>query len=69
MDLKAESLLNVDQWAAKLGIKPSTVRAWLLRRKIAYVKIGKRAIRIPLSEAERIINEGFVPARGVNDGR
>ena len=64
MDLRMESLLSVDLWAAKVGIKPSTARAWLHRRKIAYVKVGKRAVRIPLSEAERIIREGYVPARG-----
>ena len=63
MDLKMESLMSVDRWAEKMGIKPSTARAWLLRRKIAYVKVGKRAVRIPLSEAERIFREGYVPAR------
>ena len=63
MDLKIEALLTVDLWAAKVGIKPSTARAWLLRRKIAHVRVGKRAVRIPISEAERIIREGYVPAR------
>jgi excisionase family DNA binding protein len=70
VDLKTESLLSVDRWAEKVGIKPSTARAWLLRRKIAYVKVGKRAVRIPLSEAERILREGYVPAKeDLNHGR
>jgi excisionase family DNA binding protein len=67
MDLKIESLLSIDQWAAKVGIKPSTARAWVLRRRISYVKVGRRAVRIPLSEAERIIREGYVPAREARD--
>jgi len=56
-------LLRVSEFAERLGIQPSTARAWLLARRISKVKVGRRAIRIPESEAERIISEGFVPAR------
>jgi len=62
MSDKAE-LLRVDDFAARLNIKPSTARAWLLRRRIAKVRLGSRAVRIPASEVSRLIAEGLIPAR------
>ena len=53
---------NVQKAAERLGLKPSTVRTWILHRKISYVKIG-RAVRIPEQEIERIIRENTIPAR------
>ena len=37
-------------------------RAWLLARRLSRVRVGRRAVRIPASEVERIIAEGTVPA-------
>jgi excisionase family DNA binding protein len=62
-------LLSVPEVAERLAIKESTVRAWLLRRRLEYVRVGKRSVRIPLSEVQRIIAEGTVPAREPNDAR
>jgi excisionase family DNA binding protein len=56
-------LLRVDDFAARLNIKPSTVRAWILRRRITKVRLGSRAVRIPASEVSRLISEGLIPAR------
>jgi excisionase family DNA binding protein len=56
-------LLRVEEAADLLAVKPSTVRAWLLRRRIGKVRIGQRAVRIPAGEVERIIAEGTIPAR------
>lgn len=56
-------LLRVAEFAARLNIKPSTARAWLLRRRIAKVRVSARAIRIPASEVERLVAEGTIPAR------
>jgi excisionase family DNA binding protein len=56
-------LLRVEEAANLLAVKPSTVRAWLLRRRIGKVRIGRRAVRIPTGEVERIIAEGTIPAR------
>jgi excisionase family DNA binding protein len=40
-------LLTVEETAELLGVKPSTVRAWIHRReKLEVVKVG-RAVRIP----------------------
>ncbi len=55
-------LLSIPQFAEALGLKPSGIRRWVLLRKISYVKVGTR-VRIPASEATRILQAGFVPAR------
>jgi excisionase family DNA binding protein len=56
-------LLRVEEAAELLAVKPSTVRAWLLRRKLKKVRVGSRAIRVPATEITRIIQEGEIPAR------
>jgi excisionase family DNA binding protein len=53
-------LLNVDQSAEFLNIRPSTVRAWILNRKIRFVKIGRR-VQIRRSDLEAMISAGTVP--------
>ena len=54
-----EDLVTVEATAKRLGLKESTIRAWIARRRLAYTKLG-RAIRIPSSEIERLISAGFV---------
>ena len=61
--IKLGQFLRVEEFAMLFNMKESTVRAWLLKRRIAIVRIGRRAIRIPVSEVERLIAEGTVPAR------
>jgi excisionase family DNA binding protein len=56
-------LLTIAQAAERLGLRESTIRAWVLKRKLAYFRVGGRSIRIPASEIRRILNEGSVPAR------
>ena len=56
-------LLTVPEVARRLAIKESTVRSWLLTRRISKVRVGVRAVRVPVSEIERLVHEGFVPAR------
>jgi excisionase family DNA binding protein len=53
--------LTVREAAAALSLSVHTLRFWIATRRIGYVRLG-RAIRIPASECERIINEGTVPA-------
>jgi excisionase family DNA binding protein len=54
-------LLTVGEVAVRTGWKPSTVRKKILRRELGYVKLG-RSVRIPESELERLIINGFRPA-------
>ena len=57
-----QSLLNVQETAARLGIKPATVRAWLLLRKLPCVHVG-RAVRIPAEAIAQFIERNTIPAR------
>jgi excisionase family DNA binding protein len=55
-------LLKVNEAAEMLGLKPSTLRAWILRRKIEFVRVG-RAVRIPAVAIAQFIERNTVPAR------
>jgi excisionase family DNA binding protein len=57
-----KSLLNVQETADQLGLKPATVRAWLLRRKLPRVHCG-RAVRIPAEAVAEFIERNTIPAR------
>jgi excisionase family DNA binding protein len=61
----AQQLLRVSEVAERLALKESTIRAWLLARRLAKVHVGRRAVRVPVSEVERVIVEGTVPKREV----
>lgn len=58
-----ERLLTAKEFADFLNLKVSTVRAWCLRRVITFCRLNGRAVRIPYSEAQRLIDAGRVPAR------
>jgi excisionase family DNA binding protein len=53
---------TVVEAAHELGISPFTVRAWIQRRRIGFVRLG-RSVRIPESEIQRLLTVGFVPAK------
>lgn len=57
-------LLTVEQTAEALALKPATIRDWILKRRLATVRPGGRAVRVPLTEVDRIIAEGTTPAKG-----
>jgi excisionase family DNA binding protein len=61
-------LLTVAGAAEALALKPSTIRAWILRRKLPYVHVG-RSVRIPADAIEKFIAENTVPAREDQHGR
>ena len=55
------ALLTVGEAAALLRLKPSTMRAWVLRRKLAYCKVG-RLVRIRRADVDALIATSLVPA-------
>ncbi len=63
-----KKLLTVVEAAEALGLKPSTIRAWLLRRRLPRVSCG-RAVRIPAEAIERFIQENTIPAEERPRGR
>ena len=62
-----DKLLRVAEAATRLGLQPSTIRSWVLRRKVTVVRVGGRAIRIPSEEVDRIVKTGTIPAKRVVD--
>jgi excisionase family DNA binding protein len=59
----SEKLLHVKEVAECLGLRVSTIRSWVLHRRIEAVRVGRRAIRIPSSAIEKIVRDGRIPAR------
>jgi len=55
-------LLTISQAAEVLGLKPATIRAWLLRRKLTRVNCG-RAVRIPAESIAEFIERNTIPAK------
>jgi len=57
-----EKLLTVPEAADRLRLQPSTVRKWIFERRLAFVRIGRRSIRIRAEDVEKIIHENYTPA-------
>jgi excisionase family DNA binding protein len=57
-------LLTVAEAAERLGVKPSTIRAWILRReKLEIVKLG-RCVRITERSVQKLIDDNTIPPKG-----
>lgn len=61
-------LITIREAAERLGLKESTIRKYILKRQIAYVKPSLRAVRIPIEELERILSNGLRPAIPQGEG-
>ena len=59
---KGSTPRTVEQAAEELNVAQSTIRAWIGQRRLGHVRLG-RAVRIPASEIQRLLEIGFVPAR------
>ena len=57
-----KQMLTVAEAAAALTIKEATVRAWVSKRKITYVKLG-RLVRIPAEEIKTLVERSTIPSR------
>jgi excisionase family DNA binding protein len=55
-------LLSIKEASELLNLKPATIRAWLLRRKLPRVNCG-RAVRIPAEAVIEFIERNTIPAR------
>jgi excisionase family DNA binding protein len=56
------SLLTVSEGASFVRLRPSTIRAWILRRKISHVKLGGRVL-LRRCDLEALIARSIVPAK------
>jgi excisionase family DNA binding protein len=57
-------LLKVPEAAEILALSQKTLWQWIGARRLGVVRLG-RAVRVPLSEIERLIEEGTTPVRRV----
>jgi len=53
---------TVRETSKALGLTESTIRSWILERRINFVKLGG-AIRISEKEIDRILRQGTVPRK------
>ncbi len=56
---KGDELLNRNQTAALLGLKPQTLASWLTNHRypLPVIKIGRNCVRYRRSDIERFLDE------------
>lgn len=59
--VRSASLRTVEEAAEEMRLSPHTIRAWIASRRLGHVRLG-RAIRVPSSEIQRLLERGTVPA-------
>jgi excisionase family DNA binding protein len=57
-----EALLTITEAAERLRLKPSTIRAWILGKRIQYAKVGRRVF-IRAKDLDQFVCEALVPVR------
>ena len=66
MEKNHDRLLTLAETAARLGLRVATLRSWRLRRKnLPFVALGERAVRVRESDLEKLIGNGTVLPREV----
>jgi excisionase family DNA binding protein len=56
-------LLTIPEASSMLRLRPSTLRAWILRRRIPYVKLSRRVF-LRKADVEALISSSIIPAKG-----
>ncbi len=59
----APRLLTAEEVARRVGVKTSTVYAWISRKTIPHVRISARLSRIPEDELDAWLAARLVPSR------
>lgn len=59
MSVDRGELVTVAEAAEAMALKTSTIRKWLYERRIPYIRLGKRAVRIPKSWIREQIHTGW----------
>jgi excisionase family DNA binding protein len=54
-----QELLTVSEAGAMLRLKESTIRSWILKKKIPYVKLGRRVF-VRQSDAQNTIESSVI---------
>ena len=56
-----EELLTLKEFAEVFDCTVSCARRWIREGRVASVKVGRRLVRIPGSEVERLLMDGLRP--------
>jgi excisionase family DNA binding protein len=56
-------LLDVEEAAAFLHIKPTTMRSWILKNRISFVRLGRRVF-LRHEDLVDLVSSSVVPAKG-----
>lgn len=59
-----ETLLTVPELAALLRLSASAIRAWVLYKKIPYIKLGGKSIRFRRADVEALLQRSTVLPKG-----
>ena len=57
--MEQTQLLNVAETAAALRLRESTIRSWILNKRIPYAKVGRRVF-VRRSDVDRFIDASVV---------
>lgn len=68
MAVSQSELLTPVEAAGALNVKLSTIRAWILNKRIPYVKVGGKLVRFRRADIDRFIAASVVPAKAVARG-
>jgi hypothetical protein len=60
--MNESTLMTVPDFARAVSVTTACIRRWVWERRVASVKLG-RCVRIPATEAARIIDAGMRPAK------
>ena len=69
MTTTADVPKTISEAALLLNLSPATIRAWVRSSRIGYIRIGQRSIRIPGSEIDRLLTDGYHPPVPPKEGR
>ncbi len=69
MNKPSDRLLDVNEAATLLGMKPTTLYQWAYQRRIPVVKLFNRALRFRLSTIEKLIADFERPALRSGDNQ
>lgn len=59
---RQDEYLRIKAFAKKMDMSEKTLRRWCAEGRIEHIRFN-RSIRIPLSELNRLVEQGTVPAR------
>ena len=57
------TLLTVRETASILRLSQSAIRSWILQKKIPYIKLQNKVVRIKRSDVDALIAASLVPAK------